>query len=135
MSDDSGVYMLAESEILRMVPYQSKAELKMSLGRLRTFKRSLIEEQRDLDRDLEKRYEELTPGREAKYPERFARKWSEFIGVETQYRKVSDILAEIELRQAEGKVKLGEKEEGPGSREGNPQDVAEQRQLFAVLGG
>ena len=133
MSDDSGVYMLAESEILRMVSYQSKAELKMSLGRLRTFKRTLIEEQRDLDRDLEKRYGELTPRREARYPERFARKWTEFIEVETQYRKVSDILAEIELRQAEGKVKLGEKEEGPGSRKGHPQDDPKQRELFALF--
>lgn len=132
--DDSGVYQLAEREIWRMVPYQTPAERRMSVSRLRGFRRDLAKELRELEADLERRYEELTPKRAAKYPDIFGRKWEAFTDVEAQYRKVADIIVEIDRRCQEAKEAQVGEEERSEERSAVVGPSPEQRELFAVLG-
>lgn len=135
-------YVKAESVILRMRPNMSAVDRKLALRSLTRHRDELEKRRVELDAELDAQYDKLTPERSEKYPDIFERKWATFSDAEEEYREISDLIAEIDLR-VEGGDLIGWKEESKATHRGLPDhesgsttpDVpAVQRSLLDVYG-
>lgn len=110
----------------------SPVERRLALGRLRGYRKHLVEEQEEWEQEAEKLYGELTPARAAKYPDIFERKFEKYLDALSQYERVSDIIKEIDYRgQEEPEVIRGKEKSVQGQGRGVPEARPEQRELFA----